>query len=235
MEWNFKAFFIAVLSISIFGCATIGERGNRELKREREEKRLIEPSRYEGSLWSKDCEGSFLFSDHKARKIDDTITINIVETTSASNEASTKTEKKSEISMGISNFLGAPLDFNLKNVWGGGRGLSPTLAASTENTFDGSGSTARKGTIIATITARVVEVLPNGNLKIEGRRELTVNQEKQLLVLTGIVRPKDISRDNVVLSSFIADAHISITGQGIISEGQRKGWLLRLLECIWPF
>lgn len=77
--------------------------------------------------------------------------------------------------------------------------------------------------------------MPNGNLKIKGTREVTVNNEKQLITLSGIIRSRDISPDNIVLSTYISDAMIAYSGDGIVNERQRPGWLARILDVVWPF
>ena len=101
--------------------------------------------------------------------------------------------------------------------------MSKLLNANTSSKYDGSGSTTRKENLNATITARVVDVLANGNLLIEGRRNVMVNHEDQIIVLEGTVRPKDISADNLVNSAQIADARITYSGKGIVSDRQQSG------------
>jgi flagellar L-ring protein precursor FlgH len=113
--------------------------------------------------------------------------------------------------------------------------LSKLLNANVSSKFEGSGSTTRKENLNATITAQVVDVLANGNLLIEGRRSVMVNNEDQIILLEGIVRPQDISANNIVYSAQIADARITYTGKGIISERQRPGWLMNILDYVWPF
>ena len=87
----------------------------------------------------------------------------------------------------------------------------------------------------ATITARVIDVLPNGNMAIEGKREIVINEEKKEILLQGIVRPRDLDYNNSVQSSMIADAKIIYTGVGVIGEKQRPGWLARMVDVVWPF
>jgi flagellar L-ring protein precursor FlgH len=87
----------------------------------------------------------------------------------------------------------------------------------------------------ARLTARVVRVLDNGNLLIEGRRQLTLNAEDQFIVITGVIRPEDIAADNWVLSSNIADARILYTGSGVLADKQHPGWMTRALDWVWPF
>ncbi len=88
---------------------------------------------------------------------------------------------------------------------------------------------------MATITARVVDVLPNGNFIIESRKDITVNREKQLLLLRGVIRPDDIAGDNTILSSYVANAEMIYTGDGVVSDKQGQGWLVQLLDWVWPF
>ena len=89
--------------------------------------------------------------------------------------------------------------------------------------------------MLASITATVTEILPNGNLRIVGSRHLMVNNERQFITLSGIIRARDISPDNVVRSTSISDAKIAYSGVGIIDERQRPGWLANLINWIWPF
>ena len=80
-----------------------------------------------------------------------------------------------------------------------------------------------------------LEVLPNGNMLIEGRRNIKVNNEDQEIILEGTIRPRDIGADNVINSIFIADARISYAGRGIISDRQSPGWLMNIVDKLWPF
>ena len=86
-----------------------------------------------------------------------------------------------------------------------------------------------------TISALITEILPSGNFKIEGRRSVTVNNEEQIMVLRGVIRPQDINFDNTIASASIADASISLTGEGVVADEQRKGWLAKILSKVWPF
>jgi flagellar L-ring protein FlgH len=186
----------------------------------------------EGSLWVERGGLSEMFINNKARRVGDIITIAIVENSSASNKASTNTGRASELSVGLTNFFNLEKEFPSDS-----RFFNPFAPAtgSYNNTFDGTGSTVRSGALSAYITARIVQVLPNGNLLIEGNREVRVNNENQVITLTGMVRPRDISGDNVIQSTFIADARINYSGTGVINDEQRPGWLMRLIDNIWPF
>ncbi len=101
--------------------------------------------------------------------------------------------------------------------------------------FDGTGTTSRSGDLTAYITARVTEVLSNGNLMIEGSREIEVNNEKQFITLAGVIRTRDVAADNIILSTYISGARITYSGVGIVDERQRPGWLANLMNKVWPF
>ncbi len=172
---------------------------------------------------------SSVLSDHRARAIGDIITIVISERTTASEKAGTATKRTSTTTAGIPNFFG------LESQIPSGIASDKLINANTKNDFDGSGQTTRDGTLTATITARVVDVLPNGNLVIEGKREIVINEEKKEILVQGIVRPRDLDYNNSVQSSMIADAKIIYTGVGVLAEKQRPGWLARVVDAIWPF
>lgn len=178
-----------------------------------------------GSLWREDVRMVSLFETPKAREVGNILTVRIVESSSAKNSATTTTGRDSSISGGIDQF------FTLEDY------ITPytQVSGSLSSDFEGNGSTDRSGRLMATITVRVVAVLPDGNLKIAGSREVAVNNEKQLIVLTGLVRPEDIDHTNTVLSTDISDARIAYSGIGIVNDRQRPGWMMRTLDAIWPF
>jgi flagellar L-ring protein precursor FlgH len=173
-----------------------------------------------------------LVDDYKARHKGDIVTIVIVETSNASKEAKTDTSRNSTVNAGIPNFLGLEQAGIIKNNFAD---LSKLINASAASTYAGSGSTSRTETLNATISAKVIDVLSNGNLQIEGRRDIKVNNEDQLIIISGTVRPSDIGANNTVNSTYIADARISYTGKGIISDRQSPGWLMNVVDKLWPF
>ncbi len=197
--------------------------------------RLVEeappaPAPETGSLWT---EGSAsLFSDPTARRRGDLLTILIVEEAASAKNARTATRRDASASAGISALAGLPA--MAVNSF---PGLSPSelVGAQTGTSFLGQGDTVRSGSFTARVTAVVEEVLPNGNLVIRGSRSVRVNGEVEKIMLTGIVRTQDVRPDNTVVSTTIADAKISYTGSGVLSEKQRVGWLLRAMDWVWPF
>ncbi|MEW6379292.1 MAG: flagellar basal body L-ring protein FlgH [bacterium] len=186
----------------------------------------------DGSLWKDSSPSGYLFADPRARAVGDIVTVNIVERASASGNASTKTGKKSSLAADVTSLLGFE-----KSVASRNPNLDPAklLSASASNTFDGSGEISRSGKVTATLSARVNRVLPNGDLAIRGTRQVTINNEQQLIVIQGIIRPEDIAPDNTISSTSIADAQIAYTGKGVMSEKQHPGWLSRVIDLVWPF
>lgn len=183
-----------------------------------------------GSIWQTNSVP--LMEDGKARRLGDIVTIIISEQASASKEAKTGTSRSSAMSAGIPAFMGLEQSRILTSNFSD---LSNLISASNSSSFDGSGSTSRKETLTATISAKVISVMPNGNLQIEGRRNVRVNNEDQIVVVTGTVRQRDISADNTVNSAYVADARISYSGEGIISDRQKPGWMMNIIDKIWPF
>lgn len=183
-----------------------------------------------GSIW----QGSTvaLTEDGKARRIGDIVTIVVVETASASKQAATATGRSSQISAGIPNMLGLE---ESKIITGNFADLSKLLNASASSKFDGSGSTSRKESLTATISAKVVDVLANGNMRVEGHRNVKVNNEDQIVTVRGTIRPRDVTPDNTINSIYVADAQITYSGEGIISDRQKPGWLMNVLDKLWPF
>jgi len=188
--------------------------------------------RTEGSLFSA-TSAPDLFRDLRAYNIGDIVTIQIVESSQASKNAATDLSRDSNLSGSISALLGYEEVFPHQP----NSNFSPSsmLDAKYKSDFKGAGTTSRKESMTAQMSARVVSVLPNGDLVIRGSREIKVNYEKQYMLLQGVIRPSDISADNTVLSSYIADARIEYIGKGVVTDKQRPGWLSRILDKIWPF
>ncbi len=182
------------------------------------------------SLWSD--KSPFLFIDKRASRVGDIITVLISESSSASKNASTELERESSLTAALTALLGYEEAIRAKNSR---FNPSSALDVSTKNTFGSDGTTSRSGQLSATISAKIVEILPSGNMAIEGRREITVNEEEQIIKLSGLIRPEDIGPENTILSRYIADAKITYTGEGILGDKQRPGWFTRIFDIIWPF
>ena len=178
-----------------------------------------------GSLWADSGASMSLFQDTKAARVGDVVTVHIVENAKGTKDAGTKTGRTSALSASAAALFGAPN--NITNRM--------NADASFDTSFDGSGSTSRSGALTADITTVVTDVLPNGNLKIEGHRDVTINREKETITLSGIIRPEDIGPQNTVLSTYVAEAVINYSGNGVLNDKQRPGWAMRILDWIWPF
>ncbi len=184
------------------------------------------------SLWSDNNRENWLFTDHKARNVNDIVTIKIYESSSAKKKAKTKLDNSNSADLGITGLFGlenaipkiAP-EVNMGSLFG----------ASTKRNFSGNGETERSGELAGTMSALVTQVLTNGNLMIEGKRLVQVNNEEQVMVLSGMIRPRDINADNSIASYMIADARIFYSGQGVIANKQKPGWLSRGIDKVSPF
>lgn len=178
------------------------------------------------SLWTDQARS--LYTDVRARNVNDIVTILIVEESESKRTAQTKTSKDSSVEAGIDQapkFLG--LEKTLKKFF--------RLDFDAKSSFEGKGDINRSDKVTAQISARVMKVFENGALLIEGRRAVAVNDEVQFLVLSGLVRAEDVTPDNTVKSTQIADAEIRMEGNGVLAEKQRPGILNRLLDWLWLF
>lgn len=183
-----------------------------------------------GSLFN-ERQANFLFDDNRARRVGDIVLVQVVEDTKATNKADTETDRSSSMNLGVQNLFG----MSQVPVLGGTIGDTPLVQSSGTTNFAGEGETTRESTVTATIAARVVRVLPNGLLEVEGGRQTRVNEETQIIVLRGLIRSDDVSGSNTIKSTQMADAQIEYYGKGIIADKQRPGWISRILENIWPF
>jgi flagellar L-ring protein precursor FlgH len=167
-----------------------------------------------------------LFSDNKARRVGDTIIVRLSESTQASKSASTDYDKSTSVDTGDPTILGKTVTRNgipiLSNSW------------DTEQTFDGEGSSTQSNSLTGNITVTVAEVYPNGNLRIQGEKWLTLNQGAEFIQITGIVRPADVEVNNTVDSFKIADARITYSGNGAVADANRPGFLSRFFVRWWP-
>ena len=165
--------------------------------------------------------------DRRARALNDLVTIKVVESIEGAGSADSALDKNSKGSAGVTGLFGVTK--KLPSI------VDPTnlIGAQSDSQFKGSGSTTRSGTLTATITARVLEVLPNGDLVLEGAREIEINGDRQMVVLTGVARPRDVSDQNVVLSPAIGQLRIRYFGRGLMKDNLKPGWLIRILNKVF--
>ena len=190
------------------------------------------PPPQEGSLWT-NRHPNGLLADHRAHNVGDLVTISITETAKASEIANTQTSKDSGVKVGISSLFG--LAFPITSFTDKEVNVETALEGTVGNVSKGQGKTERQSSFTSFLTARVMRVLPNNNLVIQGQRQLRINNETEVLTLTGIVRPQDIDRNNIVISNRVAEARVLISGVGVVSDKQKVGWMQRVFDHVWPF
>lgn len=168
-----------------------------------------------------------LMGDLRAKQINDLVTIRVVESITASGTADSSLSKASNGSASLPKFFGA--ESKLPAL------IDPTNLASAKSStgFKGAGTTTRAGELSAVVTGRVAEVLPNGDLFVESVREIEINGDRQVVVLTGVVRTADISPSNVVLSTSLGQLQIRYFGRGLMKDSLSPGWLVRVLNKIF--
>ena len=184
-----------------------------------------------GSLWNEVHARQLMGMDGNARQVGDLITVEIFEAIDTNLDARTSTRRQSSVNGEITAAFGA-----VQKLLGDNEDIDAlALATALTTGFEGSGDTRRGSAVQATLTCEVIEVLPNGNLRIWGFETLRLNREKQYLTLEGIIRPRDVQMDNTVRSDLIARPVLQVTGSGVVADKQGPGWLARLLDAIWPF
>ncbi len=180
----------------------------------------------DGSIW-RPGGGGDLVADPKARRVGDILTIVLQESMQASKKSSTTTSKKDSTNLKAPLILGTTASY---------RGIPLATALSSDNSFKGAGSSSQSNQLTGEITVVVVRRLPNGVLMVRGQKWLTINQGRELVRLSGLVRPQDIGPDNTVSSNRVADAQIVYTGRGVLASANEPGWLGRFFNSKWwPF
>jgi flagellar L-ring protein FlgH len=181
-----------------------------------------------GSLFTDAATNGNLLVDFKARRVGDLVFVDVVEANTATvNSSATRSRDSGNIG-GLGTLLGA------LPVPGAAAAATVTGALGTRK-FDGKGSTQRTSSVNARITARVVEVLPNGDLRVEALKLVRINKETEQLALTGIVRQNDLAADNSIETVSIGDLRVEFNGKGIASADNGPGWLFKFFEKISPF
>lgn len=225
---------VAICMLPIFnGCSPSY---HKELEVPKTPRYITPPQRSASSLQTSD--GSLFvdnsrvaqIADFRAYDINDLVTVRVVESTTATNTADVSTTREDTGKRGLTELLG--LQNRLLP-----RSVDPTSAvnASTDDEFESEGSNRRAESLTSTLTARVIDRLPNGNLVIQAVREVIVNHERQVMIVQGIIRPNDIDDSNSIASTQIADLQIQYGGSGVLTENLRRGWLSRILNYVWPF
>ena len=183
------------------------------------------PSLMNGTIYQASYGYRPLFEDRRARNVGDTLTINIVENTSADKKSNTTTNRSSDNNFAVPNVSGLP----------GKSFLGAGLAATTDIKFSGDGETASNNVFTGTITVTVIDVYPNGNLLVSGEKQVGINHASEFIRFSGVVNPNNITSVNSVNSVQVADARVEYRGSGQIENAQNIGWLSRFFLNVLPF
>ena len=189
-------------------------------------------ARSTGSLFDPSGPGVRLTTDARAQSVNDLVVVVIDENATAQRNMNSESSKQNESTANLERFLG--LIAKLQREYKDFDGVN-ALRLTNESSFKGQGRTSRSDRLQATVPAMVRQVLPNGNLFIEGHRVVLVNREEHHFYISGVIRPEDIDGNGQVRSSRMADAQIEFTGRGDMTSGATKGWFSRMLDYIWPF
>jgi len=168
-----------------------------------------------------------MMRDPRASQIDDIITILVSDTASAVSSGATNTSRKSSTKNSVAAFAGltkatGPLA-NLANISG-------------DTELQGQGTTSRQTTLTTNLSARVTHVLPNGNLVVEGLKEILINSERQTVGVRGVIRPVDLNPDNTISSDRLADLEVHVNGKGVVNDAVKRPFILyRILMGLLPF
>lgn len=184
------------------------------------------------SLWHEGGAANDIYRDQRALQPMDLITVVVSETNKGQKQANTEVKEQNDVSASIDNLLGLEKSIPADNP---NINMSNLIKAALQNNFKGEGTTKREGTLSARMSAMVVEVLPSGILRIEGEKIISMNGEDETMVISGLVRPRDINSENEVESAKIANLRVDFYGEGSIGEAQSGGWFSRLVRRVWPF
>ncbi len=219
--------------LSLGACATL--KGHRDLKPltplpipAKPESLAAHPAN--GAIWQTGTNVS-LFNDNRANRIGDLITVLIQENSSASNNTNTAINTSDSLNAALTNFFGITPAFGSV----AGSPFSPSMGATSGQKYGGTGATTQSNTFTAMLEVTVVRVQGNGNLVIEGSKEVLLNGGHEYIRVAGIVRPADVTPQNTILSTQIADARVEYSGDGSIYSAARMPWLARFFLSLWPF
>lgn len=178
----------------------------------------IKATNTEGSLWPGENNKNSFFTDSKAYRTGDLIIVHLVENTKATNQTGAQTSRAATNSLTMAT------------------GSNPTnMGVNGGQSFTGTGVNTRSDALSSTVSAMIMDVFPNGYMKIYGRRRLKINNEEQYVSVAGIIRPEDVNFDNSIISTKIANAEFVYDGVGDLNDSNKSGWLGRAFKVVWPF
>lgn len=177
-----------------------------------------------------------LFSDHKAMHVNDIVTVVISETATSSNKASKALSENDALGLNGGVFTSAGQNSAVNSAVNKLNGVANIgFSAGSTSSYGGSGSATKNASFTTTVSARIVKVMSNGNYFISGRREIMVDDQKQIMQLSGVIRPYDIDQNNQISSAKVSDAKILYANQGDIDRSTNQGWGSKMVNAVWPF
>lgn len=227
---TFSRLVLLLAAVSLTACSTLNppKPGDSPEYRPTPPLLPLAPTDNHGAIFQA-AQGQGLFEDYKARRVGDLVMVELAEQTNAKKSAETSTAKNSELEMNAGS-----LSLAGRDILPGGLSLFKA-SGSGDRTFDGSGDSSQSNQLSGEITVTVAEVLPNGNLVVQGEKWLGINQGNEFVRLRGIIRPVDISATNTVKSTQVANAQLYYGGTGAIPDSNAQGWLSRFFNSpIWP-
>ena len=225
---SLKFAFFSILGVLIGGCSTYTEQVVSQSFQPAEAPVILAKSiNTNGAIFQPGRSGLFA-TDQRARRIGDILTVSFNETYAAT-KAQTASSSKTDA-------FGVTLPTALPNMLTGGFDKDPAgLNAGTTRSFAGAGNAVQSNSFSGLLSVTVVRVFENGNMEVQGQKELTLNNGNEYVRLRGVVRPEDISATNVVSSDRLADAQIRYTGAGNLADSSELGWLSKLMRTVSPF
>jgi flagellar L-ring protein precursor FlgH len=221
LRWSFALSPILLVTISLQGCASAPPAHEEDFPRINVQREEL-PSRVTGAIF-KPATGIALFEDVKAGQVGDILTVVLMEQNSGQKSADTNLNQSTAVSVGAPTFGGS---------------LRPNMAVdmNSGNTFTGESGSSQSNSLNGSIAVTVIDVLPGGNLLVQGEKWIQINQGKEFIRLQGIIRPRDVGPNNTILSTQVADARISYSGTGATENVNVVGWAARLIfSPLWPF
>ena len=180
-----------------------------------------------GSLYAGGPRAVSLFTDVRAHRIGDIVSVLLTERTSAAKRADTELNKGTDINIEDPNIFGQPVTIKDRKLG---------VAFDSNSAFEGEASSNQSNSLRGAIAVQVARVLPNGNLFVQGEKWIKINQGDEYLRLSGVIRPEDVSPTNTISSTRVADARIAYGGAGVLNESNKPGWLSRFfMSPLLPF
>ncbi len=177
-----------------------------------------------------------LFSDHKAMHVNDIVTVSITESINSSNSVNKKTSEADTTELGGGTFTSGENNGLVNSLANSANNLTNVgFQAGSTSSYAGQGAYSKAATFTTVVSARIIKVLENGNYFISGRREMLIDDEKQTLQLSGVIRPYDIDQNNQISSDKISDAKILYDSQGELDRSIEQGWGTKAIKAVWPF